>query len=196
MYILIGLVPVLLGIYGRVAMPENSREAILIDLALKYLSPFFIAVFLGALLAAIMSSADSALLAPSSIIGHNILPYFKPSATEKEKLRLCRWSVPVLGVVSLMMALYFQNIYELCQEAWGILLTGVAAPMFFGVYWKRTTSAGALTGAIAGIVCWVVVKVFFEDYPSNLIGFICSCCFIVLASLATGAAGERAQSAA
>ena len=73
MYIVIGLIPVLLGIFGRVAMPESTGESILIDLAQKYLSTPLMALMIGALLSAIMSSADSALLAPAGIIGRNIV---------------------------------------------------------------------------------------------------------------------------
>ncbi|HPM42692.1 MAG TPA: sodium:solute symporter family protein, partial [Candidatus Omnitrophota bacterium] len=63
LYIVVGLLPVFLGILGRVALPESSGEKILVELALRYLSPPLIALMIGALLSAIMSSADSAILA-------------------------------------------------------------------------------------------------------------------------------------
>lgn len=186
MYVLIGLVPVLLGIFGRLALPNSSGESVLIELSLKYLSPPLIAVMIGALLAAIMSSADSALLAPSSIIGHNIVPMIKPDASDKLKLDWCKWSVPILGIFSLILALYFKNIYRLCQESWGVLLTGVVAPMILGVYWKRANTAGALAGAVTGVATWIVLKAFSpHDYPHNLIGFIASFITLVIVSLLT-----------
>jgi len=184
MYVFIGLLPVLLGIFGRIALPESSGEAVLIELALKYLSPLLIALMIGALLGAIMSSADSALLAPASIIGHNIVPVLKPDASEQLKLRWCRWSVLILGGLSLILALHFKNIYRLCQESWGVLLTGVTAPMIFGVYWKRANTIGAALGAIAGIASWILFKIFMPgNYPHNLLGFLVSCVVLVAASL-------------
>jgi Na+/proline symporter len=119
LYIAIGLLPVLLGIFGRLVLPESSGEAVLIELALKYLSAPLVALMVGSLLAAIMSSADSALLAPASIIGHNIVPSIKPDASESLKLKWCKLGVPLLGALSLILALYFKNIYRLCQESWG-----------------------------------------------------------------------------
>lgn len=174
-YISIGMIPVLMGIFGRVILPQNTGESILIDLAVRYLPGPLIAIMIGALLAAIMSSADSAILAPSSIIGRNIVPYLMPGAGERFQLNLCRASVVVVGLLSMTLALYFQNIYKLCQEAWGILLVGVAAPMVFGVFWKRASPAGALAGGVVGITVWLAAKLLLPgDYPHNLMGFAAS----------------------
>jgi Na+/proline symporter len=184
LYITIGMLPVLMGIFGRLVMPESTGEAILIELVLKFLSPPLIAVMCGALLAAIMSSADSAILAPASIIGHNIVPSLKPDASEALKLKWCKLSVPLLGILSLILAVYFKNIYKLCQESWGVLLTGVAAPLIAGVYFKKANTRGALAGSVAGIGSWLIVKVSLPDYPSNLIGFAVSSVVLVIVSVA------------
>jgi len=186
LYVAVGLLPVFLGILGRAAIPESSGERILVEVAMKYLSPPLIALMIGALLSAIMSSADSALLAPASIIGRNIIPWLKPGASETQQLNWCKWSVLILCACSLVLALYFQNIYKLCQEAWGVLLTGVVAPMIAGVYWKKATSQGALAGAAAGMASWLLFKIFLpEDYPHNLFGFAISSVVLVCVSLMT-----------
>lgn len=186
LYVAVGLLPVYLGILGRVAVPESSGERILIELALKYLSAPLIALMIGALLSAIMSSADSAILAPASIVGRNIVPLVKPGATEALQLEWCRWSVLILCAFSLGLVLYFQNIYRLCQEAWGVLLTGVFAPMAAGVYWKKANTEGAIAGAVAGVVSWLLFKVFLpENYPHNLFGFVISSVVLVAVSLLT-----------
>jgi Na+/proline symporter len=186
LYIAIGLLPVLLGIFGRLVLPESSGEAVLIELALKYLSAPLVALMVGSLLAAIMSSADSALLAPASIIGHNIVPSIKPDASESLKLKWCKLGVPLLGALSLILALYFKNIYRLCQESWGVLLTGVTAPMIAGVYWKKANTKGAAFGAASGIISWILLKAFTPaHYPHNLFGFAISFIVLIIASLLT-----------
>jgi Na+/proline symporter len=196
MYIVIGVIPVLLGIFGRVAMPENTGESILIDLAQKYLPMPLMALMIGALLSAIMSSADSALLAPAGIIGHNIVSYFRPGASEKTQLRWCHRSILIVGILSLIMALYFQNIYALCMHAWGILLVGVAAPMIFGVLWKGATTPGAVCGAICGTVSWIVLSFWFpEGYPTHLFGFIISAIVLILISFFTKKKHQNFQAA-
>ncbi len=185
LYIGIGLLPVLLGIFGRVAMPGSEGESVLIAVSREYLPPPLVALMVGALLSAIMSSADSALLAPASIIGRNVVPHFKPSAGERERLAWCKGSVIVLGFLSLVLAVYFKNIYRLCQESWGILLVGLAAPMAAGVYWKKATPRGAVSAALAGTAAWLAFKIFLpEGYPHNLLGFLVSVAALVAVSLA------------
>lgn len=186
MYVVIGLIPVLLGIFGRVAMPESTGDTILIDLAQKYLPTPLMAVMVGALLSAIMSSADSALLAPAGIIGHNIVCFLKPDAGEGLQLKWCHRSILIVGILSLMLALYFQNIYTLCMNAWGILLVGVAAPMIAGAYWARATTAGAFSGIICGILSWILFNFFLpEGVPTYLFAFVISWVALVVVSLFT-----------
>ncbi|MEI8348995.1 MAG: sodium:solute symporter family protein [Candidatus Omnitrophota bacterium] len=186
LYIVIGLMPVFLGIFGRLAFKESSGENILIELSLRYLSAPLVALMVGALLSAIMSSADSALLAPASIIGHNIIPSLKPDASEELQLKWCKLGVPLLAVLSLALALYFKNIYKLCQESWGVLLVGLVAPMIAGVYWKKANTQGAIAGAIGGVVAWILFKIFTpENFPHNLFGFAVSCAVLCVVSLLT-----------
>jgi Na+/proline symporter len=74
-YLIFGMIPVLLGIIASVTMPGlEDPEAVIPTLAIEHLHPVAVAIFVGALLAAIMSSADSALLASSSVLTQNVLP--------------------------------------------------------------------------------------------------------------------------
>ena len=187
MYMVIGLIPVLLGIFGRIAMPESTGESILIDLAQKYLSTPLMALMIGALVSAIMSTRRQCSLAPAGIIGHNIVSYLKPDASEELQLTWCRRSILIVGGLSLVLALYFQNIYELCMHAWGILLVGGAAPMIAGLYWKRATTPGAVASSVCGTLSWILLSVFMpEDFPAHLFGFATSCVALVIVSLLSG----------
>jgi SSS family transporter len=186
LYVVIGLLPVYLGIMGRLALPDGKPESVLVDLAVKYLPAPMIAVMIGALLSAIMSTVSAALLAPAGIIGHNLVTCFKPDADDALKLKWCKRSIPLVGIVSLIIALYFQNIYTLCTQSWGILLVGVVAPMVAGVYWKRANTQGAIAGALAGTVSWIAFSLCLPaEYPANLFGFVISCVVLVAVCLRT-----------
>ncbi|MCM8776301.1 MAG: hypothetical protein NC930_08160, partial [Candidatus Omnitrophica bacterium] len=187
LYVLVGMLPVLMGIYGRIAFPGGRSSSILIDLSLKYLPGPFMGVMVGALLSAIMSTVSAALLAPASIIGHNIIPYLKPGVSNEVQLKWCKWSILFVGISSLILALYFRNIYTLCTYSWGVLLVGVVAPMIAGVYWKRANTYGAVAGAVCGPAAWIFLTIFLpEGYPTNLFGFLASWGALVIVSLATG----------
>ena len=95
LYITIAMIPVMLGIAGSVLMPEISDpEFILPALGIKYLPPLAMAVFVGALFSALMSSADGGILAPASIFSQNILKTFKKNVEEKQFLWATRWEYP------------------------------------------------------------------------------------------------------
>lgn len=186
MYIVVGLLPVYMGMIGKVLLPENPSDSILVDLAIKFLPLPLIAVMIGALLSAIMSTVSSALLAPASIIGNNIVSYFKSDADDALKLKWCRRSIPLVGICSLVLALYFQNIYTLCTQSWGILLVGVVAPMAAGVYWKRANTPGAVASAVLGTASWILFSIFLpEGYPVHLFGFFVSSAALIVVSLMT-----------
>jgi len=185
MYVTVGMIPVLLGILGRTVIPESGGGSVLIALSEKYLSLPLRALMVGALLSAIMSTADSALLAPAGIIGNNLVAYLAPACGEETRLKWCKRSIPLVGLASLFLAVYFKNVYTLCTQSWGILLVGVAAPMIAGMFWKRATTAGAMAGFAAGTVSWILFSFFLpESYPAELMAFILSCLALAATSLA------------
>ncbi len=95
LYITIAMIPVMLGIAGSVLMPGISDpEFILPAFGIKYLPPLAMAVFVGALFSALMSSADGGILAPASIFSQNILKTFKKNVKEKQFLWATRWKYP------------------------------------------------------------------------------------------------------
>ena len=64
-------------------------------------------------------------------------------------------------------------------------LVSLFAPLAFGMYWRRATSAGAVLGMVGGLFTWV----FFEwayplDIPSLVPATLVSMVFLVIGSLA------------
>ncbi|MFZ5801620.1 MAG: sodium:solute symporter family protein [Candidatus Omnitrophota bacterium] len=185
LYMIIGMIPVLLGILGRIVLPENAGDSILLALSEKYLSLPLRALMVGALLSAIMSTADSALLAPAGIIGNNLAAYFHPQYDDAARLRWCKASIPIVGLASLFLAICFKNVYTLCTQSWGILLVGVSAPMIAGMFWKRASTAGALAALVSGILAWIVFSnILPSTYPSQLMAFAVSWIALMAVSIA------------
>ncbi len=177
LYLVIGMIPVILGIVmfqisADLAIPET--EMILPWLAINFLPPVLTVVFVAALVAALMSSSDSALLAAASIIGYNGLKYIKPGATSKETLKATRLFVPIIAISSLLLALYAETIYFLVVIAWSIILVGVFAPYAAGYFWKKCNETGALVALISGFASWVVLSYYyyFAETAAANIGII------------------------
>jgi solute:Na+ symporter, SSS family len=174
LYLVVGMIPVLLGIamYNVNAdLTIAETEMILPWMAINFLPPVLTAVFVAALVAALMSSSDSALLATSSIIGYNGLKYFKPEATPEETLKTTRLFVPIVAIFSLLLALYAETIYMLVVIAWSIILVGLFAPYAAGYFWKKCNESGALAALLSGFISWVALSYYYyyaETVEANI----------------------------
>jgi len=164
MYLVIGMIPVMLGIImfelnADLAIPET--EMILPWMAMNFLPPVLTVIFVAGLVAALMSSSDSAILAASSMIGYNGMKYIKPDVTSEETLKVTRAFVPVIAIGSLLLALFAETIYFLVVIAWSIILVGLFAPYAAGYFWKKCNEFGALAGLISGFVSWIALSYYY-----------------------------------
>jgi Na+/proline symporter len=185
-YLTFGLIPVFLGITGALLMPGLADpEHVVPELALRLLSPALQAVFVGALLSAIMSSADSALLAPASVLAENIAPMLNPNISDTQKLAVARWSVPELGVASLGIALWAGTVYELMLDAFSLELVAMVVPLIAAVWWRKANTTGALASLYCGAACWFAAMALLPDLAADIVGMAAGIVALVVVSLWT-----------
>ena len=170
-YLAFGMIPVLLGIIGSVTMPGLAdSESIVPALAFEHLHPVAIAVFVGAVLAAIMSSCDSALLASASIASTNLLPLVKPNPSDKLQLQVVRWGILVFGIIAVTFALNAQVVFDTMLDGNLLLLAAVIVPFILGVWWQKANRTGALAAMSMGILSWLTTSLLYPELPGDLIG--------------------------
>ena len=158
LYLLVGLIPVALGMVGSVLLPGLANpEEIVPRLVLGYLPPIGVALFLGALFSALMSSADSGLLAPASVFGQNIVGNMRPDLTPRQSLFAVRAGVVVFCVLALVVGLWSGSVYSLMVESWTVMMVGLFGPLTLGMYWKRTNTPGAVAGMLSGLGVWLAL---------------------------------------
>lgn len=154
--------------------------------------PAFIAgLFLCAILAASMSTADSQLLAASSAIGRDIYKgLINKDADEKTVLNVSRFTVFAIALVALLLSLNpSSSIFGLVSYAWAGFGATFGPLVLLALYWKNMTAKGAIAGLITGgitVVAWhqipaSVAPIFglYEIVP----GFMVCLFFAVLVSL-------------
>jgi Na+/proline symporter len=186
LYLTVGLLPVLLGIAATVVFPRlEDPDMVMMRLGQEYLPPFALILFLGALTSALMSSADSALLAPASVIGWDIVRYFRPNAEERTILLVCRVCIPVLGLLSLYLALVHNTVYTLMVDSWSILLATLFVPLTAGIWWSGANRLGAQAGMLSGAAAWVLLLKAAPEMPADLLAVPVSALFLVAVSGAT-----------
>lgn len=185
-YLTFGLIPVFLGIAGALLLPGIADpEHIVPELALRLLPTAMQAVFVGALLSAIMSSADSALLAPASVVAENVAPMIKPDMSDDQKLAVARWSVPAIGLISLGIALWAGTVYELMLDAFSLELVAMVVPLIAAVWWPKANKTGALASLYCGAACWVAALLWLPDAAADVLGMAGGILALIVATLLT-----------
>jgi len=104
-----------------------------------------------------MSSADSAMLIPSTIIAENILPRIKPDISESKQLLVAKILVPITAIISLIIALYAKTIYFLMNLSWELILMVQGIPFILGTYWRKATREGALASIVVNLTVWIIL---------------------------------------
>ena len=185
-HLILGLIPVTLGIIASVTMPAlEDPETIVPTMAIELLHPVAIAIFVGAILAAIMSSADSALLAAASLIGINLAPAVKHNISSEQKLKVTRFAIPVIGIFAVYVAMEVQLILDLMLDANSFLLAGVAGPYIAGIWWAKANRTGTLSAMAAGFSAWILSEWIFPELAGDVVGFGVSLVTIFIVTLLT-----------
>lgn len=184
LYLILGNIPVLMGIMGKILLPGLADpKMVLPEISKMVFPPIVYGLFIASLIGATMSSADSYLLVASSALGRNVYRYFKPDVSDEKMLRMNRIMVFVCGIISILIALYMKELYELMVYTYELLLGGLFAPLLLGIYWRKANARGATAGIIVGgIVTYSLFK-FTEAYA--LIGMLASAVTVILVSLYT-----------
>jgi SSS family solute:Na+ symporter len=170
----------LIGMGARVLYPQISAEQAFPQVINGVLSPGLSGLILAALIAALMSSADTCLLSQSVILTEDIFKRFRPSLDERKTILLTRLSVLVLGLVALGLALALEGVIASLLFAYTVFTCGLVVPVIAGFYKEklRVTSQGALAGLIVGGVVGLLGKIPCLGIPLKgdlgLIGFATS----------------------
>lgn len=185
LYLTIAMLPLFIALCTKHLYPEQingDTQMTLPNMVLAHTSMPIQIMFFGSLLSAIMSTTSSAILAPASIFSENFVkPLWGHKFSDKQFLFLTKISVLLFSAVGTAMACMRSNIYELVGESSILSLVSLFVPLTLGLYWKRSTSGGALCAMAFGIVSWIYFEMFPLDIPS-LVPAVC----ISLAAMIAG----------
>lgn len=148
------LFPVITGMAARALFGAEIEAARAIPMLIDEVLPAWAAaIVIAAILGAIMSTADSLLMAGTSHVTHDIyVKLIDPSAEDDSRrlLLISRIVTVVLGLLALWMALNFKAIIGMLLMSYTLYAAGVFIPVVGGLYWKRATAAGAIAAIIGG----------------------------------------------
>ena len=171
---------IFIGMAAKVLYPEISAEGAFPQVITTVLSPGLSGLILAALVAALMSSADTCLLSQSVILTEDIVKRVYPALDERKTVLITRLSLVGLGLVALGLALALEGVISSLLFAYTIFTCGLVVPVIAGFYKDKlkVTPRGALAALIGGGVVGLLGKIPALDIPLKedlgLIGFAVS----------------------
>lgn len=207
LYFCFTFVPMFIAYAATLIDPAFFNQLIAVDsqrvlptLVLQHTPLIAQVVFFGAVLSAIMSCSSATLLAPSVSFAENIVRGYLPHLDDRGFLRVMRFCLVGFAGCVLLYALNSElTIFGMVESAYKITLAGAFVPLFFGAFWKRATSQGALAAIVSGIGTWVAIELLVGEeslVPPQLIGLGVSIVAMIVGSLLPqryGRASEQQQ---
>ena len=126
-------------------------------------------------LAAALSTADGLLLAIANALSHDV--YYRmidTNAPTRRRLIVARILLLGVAIVGAYTASYRPaNIVAMVAWAFSLAAGGLFPALVLGIWWKRTTSAGAIAGMAAGFgltLLYLIVTRYFPEFGVNALG--------------------------
>lgn len=200
---------VLVGVFGMMFLhnPENAEllsrfnamgdsEKIFMFLSSSLLPALIAGIILSAILAAIMSTADSQLLVTSSAVTNDMFKLFNKEASEKTLMWISRGTVILVAVIAYVIALdENSSVMGLVSYAWAGLGAAFGPAMLLSLFWKKMTIQGAVAGIITGgaaVIIWESVPVLAATGIYSLApAFVLAMAAVIVVSLMTKIDGAK-----
>lgn len=207
-------IAILIGIMGyafaknqgllNMAHFDPERVIIYVASAISKVGPLAAVVgglIISGILASIMSTSDSQMLAASSSVSENIIKsVFLKNISTKTRMIFARGTVFVIAIIGVVFA-WDQNssVFRIVSFAWAGFGASFGPLMLFSLFWRRTTKWGAFAGILSGgamVFLWKYgisrLGGFFAIYEL-LPAFAVSCIAIVVVSLLTPRPAEEVE---
>jgi solute:Na+ symporter, SSS family len=162
---------VIQGIRGDFLLPDGSINY---DISYPWLIKTFIptglkGLVVAALSAAIVSSLASMLNSTATIFTMDVYkPYFSKRTDGTDLVPVGRIAVFVALVIAVLIAPALQTMpqmFQYIQEYTGVVSPGILAVFMMGLFWKKTTTKGAIIGVLASIPIAILLKVLPAELP-------------------------------
>jgi solute:Na+ symporter, SSS family len=151
----------LIGVAFFSTVPVDP-EYVFINMVKHSFTPALSAFILCAVLAAILSTMDSQMLVLASSLTEDFYKrLFRKTATPKELLHISRLFVALVAVFVYILSFFRVgggSIYKLVAYGWSGLGASFGPLLLFGLFSKKTTKCGALSGILTGAI---VMNIWF-----------------------------------
>ena len=147
------LVVVVIGMMavGLFAGKDLEGDHVMTRILLGYTPPILAGIAFAGLLAAVMSTMDTAINTGSLVLTEDFYHrLINPKASERSILIFARIAATIMAGLGILVALLIRDLLWVLWMASDILAAGVFWPLILGMYTKWGTTAGAIVSMLAG----------------------------------------------
>ncbi len=152
-YLVFGMLPVLMGLAATTLFGQQISGSVLPALAHAFMHPAMAVTFSVVLMSAVLSTIDSAILSPATVLAQNLLS--KLPSIGISNLSLNRLCVLFIAACSLAMAYSGESAYSLLEGAYSITMVGLFVPLTLGIYTHPKSGLPALAAMVVGAGLWL-----------------------------------------
>ncbi|OJJ15290.1 sodium:solute symporter [marine bacterium AO1-C] len=179
-YPVMAFMGVMLGLLARVAADDglfaymgyetvaNLDKEMGLPLLLRTVLPVgFLGIMLSAYFSAIMSTADSCLMAASGNIVTDILGRFF-QFSDQRMLRVSQIATLAIGAMALLLATFIQNVLSLMLYSYAFMVSGLFVPLLGALYWRKSHPTAAIWAMLLGGMTTVILSVLTSSKQLSL----------------------------
>jgi len=155
---------VLLGLFAKVGADQGMFEYLGaadisdtdpetgLPMLLRTVLPVgLLGIMMAAYFSAILSTADSCLMASSGNVVTDIIGRFVPFDSDNPKfVRLSQVVTLIIGALALLLAGTMTNVLNLMLDSYSFMVSGLFVPVIGALFWNKSTPAGAMTAMLIG----------------------------------------------
>ena len=196
---------VLLGLFARVAADQGmfdylgaanitatDNETGLPMLLRTVLPVGLMGLMMSAYFSAILSTADSCLMASSGNVVSDLLEKgFGIKISEKRYVRFSQVATLIIGVIALIIASQMESVLNLMLYSYAFMVSGLFVPIIGGLYWRKSSATGAFLAMLLGGTTTVILSLLLKfnmisklplGLDANIFGISASAIVLILFS--------------
>lgn len=165
------LIPVFFGVLAKnIGLEVPQGASVLMTVIKSTTNPILTAVIGCAILAAIISTADSLINA----IGSNLSQDFKIPSLKSENIRVSQMLTAVIAVLGIFFSFYSNNVVDLLIQSYELSVSCLFVPIFATLFKKQNNTISAALSVCFGAAAFILFRIIPTEMPKELLGVVFS----------------------
>lgn len=156
---IMAILGVSLGLLSRVAVEQGALEGFTtamdpemgLPMLLSQILPAgILGLMMSAYFSAVLSTADSCLMAASGNLTTDILGKFYKPKSLKEEMRISQLLTLLIGIVAIVIAWQMTEVLSMMLYSYAFMVSGLFVPVIAGLFFKQNNAVAATSSMIVG----------------------------------------------